>query len=54
MPEVDILINYWKSTLFHHRFIMDPSAIYLVEETIRQLEYLKSLDPDGRFGDLKP
>ncbi len=31
MPEVDILINYWKSTLFHHRFIMDPSAIYLVE-----------------------
>lgn len=54
MAELDTVINHWKTTLFHDAYLINPSSKYLIEETIRQLEFLKTLHPDGRFSADKP
>lgn len=46
--ELDALINYWNATLFHDAYLISPEVRYLVKETVRQLEFLKTLHPDGR------
>ena len=41
MTELDNLIQFWKDALATHRLLMKPSAIYLVEQTIKLLEELQ-------------
>ncbi len=41
MTELDQLIQFWKDSLATHRLLMNPSTIYLVEQTIKCLEELK-------------
>ncbi len=36
--ELEHLVNFWKTSLAEHRLLMSPSAIYLVEQTIKHLE----------------
>ena len=43
VKELESLIIFWKDNLAQHRLLMSPSAIYLVEETIRSLEELKQI-----------
>jgi len=43
MSQLDELIQFWKDWLAETRFIMNPDAIYLVEQTIKRLEELKQL-----------
>jgi len=38
--ELDSLIRFWKDSLAEHRLLMSPSAVYLVEQTIKRLETL--------------
>lgn len=42
MSDLDSLIRFWQDALSTHRLLMEPSAIYLVEQTIKRLEGLKS------------
>ncbi len=41
--DLDSLIRFWKDSLATHRLLMNPSTIYLVEQTIKNLEELKRL-----------
>ncbi|MBA7535970.1 hypothetical protein ES705_28229 [subsurface metagenome] len=43
MSELDSLIQFWKDSLAQHRLLMNPSTIYLVEQTIKRLQELKGL-----------
>ena len=43
MIELDSLIQFWKDSLAQNRLLMNPSAIYLVEQTIKHLQELKKL-----------
>jgi len=43
MQELDSLIQFWKDALASHRLLMNPSTIYLVEQTIKHLEELKKM-----------
>lgn len=43
MSELDALIQFWKDALAQHRLLMEPSPIYLVEQTIKRLEELKKI-----------
>jgi len=43
MSELDSLIQFWKDSLASHRLLMNPSTIYLVEQTIKNLEKLNKL-----------
>ncbi|MBA7573268.1 hypothetical protein ES708_15064 [subsurface metagenome] len=43
MSELDNLIQFWKDSLAQHRLLMNPSTIYLVEQTIKRLAELKEL-----------
>ncbi len=38
--ELESLIIFWKDSLAQHRLLMEPSAIYLVEQTIKALQAL--------------
>lgn len=40
MSELSLLIAHWKSRLAQNRFLLEPSELFLLEETIRQLESL--------------
>jgi len=42
--EIESLIRFWKDSLAQHRLLMSPSAVYLVEQTIKSLETLEGLD----------
>lgn len=46
MTELDGTISFWGTTLEHDKFLMSPSTIYLVEQTIRFLKELKQLKAD--------
>ena len=39
--EIDGRIHFWKATLQSNRFLMSPDVIYLLEQTIKDLEELK-------------
>ncbi|MBA7656319.1 hypothetical protein ES703_64243 [subsurface metagenome] len=41
--DLDSLIRFWKDSLASHRLLMTPSTIYLIEQTIKNLEELKRL-----------
>ncbi len=43
MKELESLIHFWKDSLAEHRLLMSPSAVYLVEQTIKNLEKLAAL-----------
>ena len=47
MSELDSLIQFWKDSLATHRLLMNPSTIYLVEQTIKRLEELKKIKENG-------
>ncbi len=47
--EIECLIYFWKDSLAEHRLLMSPSAVYLVEQTIKSLETLGNLAADGLF-----
>jgi len=47
--EIDSLIRFWKDSLAQHRLLMSPSAVYLVEQTIKSLETLGGLASSGLF-----
>jgi len=47
--EVESLIRFWKDSLAQHRLLMSPSAVYLVEQTIKSLETLGVLAANGLF-----
>jgi hypothetical protein len=50
MPkELESLICFWKDRLAQHRLLMSPSAVYLVEQTIKSLETLENLAAGGLF-----
>jgi len=50
MPEeLESLICFWKDGLAQHRLLISPSAIYLVEQTIKSLETLANLTAGGLF-----
>ena len=50
MPkELESLICFWKDSLAQHRLLMSPSAVYLVEQTIKSLETLENLAAGGLF-----
>jgi len=40
MSELESLIQFWKDSLAQHRLLMNPSTIYLVEQTIKRLQEL--------------
>lgn len=54
MTDLDFLIHHWQSKLSQNRYLLEPSEIYLIDETIRQLEHLKALEPVGRSAGLPP
>ena len=39
--ELEALIRFWKDSLAEHRLLMNPSTVYLVEQTVKALEELK-------------
>lgn len=41
--ELKSIIQFWKDSLATHRLLMNPSTIYLVEQTIKHLEELEKL-----------
>jgi len=43
LKELESLIHFWKDSLAEHRLLMSPSAVYLVEQTIKSLEKLAKL-----------
>ena len=43
VKELDALIHFWKDNLTEHRLLMSPSAVYLVEQTIVNLEKMKQV-----------
>jgi hypothetical protein len=43
LKELESLIHFWKDSLAEHRLLMSPSAVYLVEQTIKNLEKLAAL-----------
>lgn len=43
MKELESLIHFWKDSLAEHRLLMSPSTVYLVEQTIKNLETLANL-----------
>ena len=47
--ELNSLIRFWQDSLAEHRLLMSPSAVYLVEQTIRRLETLAALTTSGLF-----
>jgi len=44
MTELESLIQFWKDCLHQHRLLMEPTAIYLTEQTIKHLEKLKKIE----------
>ena len=48
--ELESLVLFWKDSLAQHRLLMSPSTVYLVEQTIVNLEDLKQIKEaaDGR------
>ena len=46
--ELESLIYFWKDSLAQHRLLMSPSAIYLVEMTIKCLGVLKHIKEGNR------
>jgi hypothetical protein len=49
VKELDSLVHFWKDSLAEHRLLMSPSAVYLVEQTIKSLETLANLAAGGLF-----
>ncbi|MBA7624108.1 hypothetical protein ES703_31512 [subsurface metagenome] len=43
MSELESLIRFWQDALATHRLLMNPSTIYLVEQTIKHLQELIKL-----------
>ena len=43
IKELESLIQFWKDSLAEHRLLMSPSTVYLVEQTILNLEELKQI-----------
>jgi len=43
VKELESLIQFWKDSLAQHRLLMNPSTVYLVEQTILNLEELKQI-----------
>lgn len=41
LKQIDGCIKFWESSLKQHRLLMEPTAIYQVEFTIKQLKELK-------------
>ena len=35
-------ISFWESTLFHDKFLMSPSSVVLVEDTLKLLKAYES------------
>ena len=52
VEELEPLIYFWKDKLAEHRLLMGPDTIYLVEQTILNLEGLKQIKEvaDGSRG----
>lgn len=48
LKELESLIHFWKDSLAEHRLLMSPSAVYLVEQTIKSLEKLAKLTAGAR------
>ncbi|MBA7621320.1 hypothetical protein ES703_28680 [subsurface metagenome] len=38
LHSLDNLINYWENTLLHNKFLMSPSTLWLVENTVKHLK----------------
>ena len=50
--EIESLIRFWKDSLAQHRLLMSPSAVYLVEQTIKRLgeaRAVKHIEDAGLF-----
>jgi len=47
--ELESLIRFWKDSLAQHRLLMNPSAVYLVEQTIKTLETVTTIIDAGLF-----
>ena len=41
IADVNSTIAFWESILLHDRFLMDPSSVVLVENTVKHLKHLK-------------
>lgn len=49
MKELESLIQFWKDSLAEHQLLMSPSTVYLVEQTIKILEAVKTIGDAGLF-----
>ncbi len=47
--ELDSLIRFWKDSLAVHRRLISQSTVYLVEQTIKNLETVANLTAGGIF-----
>jgi len=55
VSELDSQIRFWKDGLAQHRLLMSPSAVYMVEQTIKALEELKKrVESKEQHGVLTP
>lgn len=43
MTQLEGCIQFWESTLFHNRYLLEPSTISLIESTIKFLKELQKL-----------
>jgi hypothetical protein len=43
VKELECLIHFWKDNLSQYRLLMSPFTVYLVEQTVRNLEGLKQI-----------
>ncbi len=43
MENIDSLIRFWQSQLQGSQFLMSPSTVTLIEQTIKALEELKKM-----------
>lgn len=41
MTELERIITFWETTLSYHRYLLEPSVLYLVEQTIKFLKTIK-------------
>lgn len=42
-PMLKSCINYWETTLSHHKFLMSPDVQTLIEHTVKYLEELQEI-----------
>jgi len=50
--EIESLIHFWKDSLAEHRLLMNPSTVYLMEQTIKRLgdaRAVKHIEDAGLF-----